>query len=193
MPDWSGLLPAVTSAAGAIPATTFNPGSDGPVGPVGSRWGVDKYVELGRAALGAYQAWKSAPVHGFIDFSDPNFVPHQELAKMIAQYGAIPADSDLGELAVSAGARTYRQRVKFNDGTYHTIEVVQVGSRRGGADSPEGAPPRARRKNLTRDRLATAGWVMRKLKAQQKLGRRLASLAQSLYPRKSKGFKGRRK
>lgn len=195
MPSWQDLMPSSAVQGGVsarvnggLPVSGFIPGSDGPVGAVGTRWGFDKYVSLGKRALGAYRGWQGAPPHGFMDVSEPTQTDDQELAKMIAQYGAIPADSDLGELAVSAGARTYKQRVKFSDGTYHAIEVVQVGSRKGGADSPEGRAPRSRRQNLTGYRLGTAAWVIRKLHAQQKLGKRLAAKAIALYPRKRTTF-----
>jgi len=187
MAGWADLMPGADNGNGQqIPPTVSGPG----IGPISTGFG-GRFVELGRRALGAYQGWQGAPVARF-DVSIPDQPDDQELAKMIAQYGAIPADSDLGQLAVAAGARTYKQRVKFSDGSTASVEVVQVGSRRGGADRPEGTP-RARRKRLTSYRIGTAAWVMRKLHAQQKLGRRLASMAKQLYPTK-KGFvkKGRR-
>lgn len=192
MPGWQDLLPPMSgmpvgSPAASLPSTVPVPG----VGDVSTGFG-GRFVELGRRALGAYAGWQGAPVARF-DVSEPGQMDDQEVAKMIAQYGAIPADSDLGQLAVNAGARTYKQRVKFSDGTTASIDVVQVGSRRGGADRPEGVA-RSRRKALTSYRIGTAAWVMRKLHAQQRLGRRLASMAKQLYPtKKAPGFKGKRR
>lgn len=192
--DLSLLLPGAPGLTpDFIPGATSN-GSSGsePVAlPDGRQisipWGgrLKSYVALGRRALGAYEAWKGAGVHGEFDVSDPSHVDDQELAKMIAQYGAIPAASDLGQLAINAGARPYKQRIRLFDGSSATVDVIQVGSRRGGADFPEGKT-RSRRKNLTGYRLGTAAWVMRKLHAQQRLGRRLARVAMKLAPRKSK-------
>jgi hypothetical protein len=179
MPAWTDLLPGAaavaTTAFGAVPAAppTINIGN----GDLSTGFG-GRFVELGRRALGAYKGWQGAPVARF-DTSESAQYDDQELAKMIAQYGAIPADSDLGQLAIDAGARSYKQRVKFNDGTTASIDVVQIGSARGGADRPE-LRPRAKRKAITTYRLGTAAWIMRKLHAQQRLGRRLAKVAKAL-------------
>lgn len=179
---WEVLLPTVLAQQandfalnGAV--NGGNGGGNGAVngGPVVSQaFGADKFIRLGARALGAYKAWQGAPVHPGFDVSETGQLDDQELAKVIAQYGAIPADSDLGQLAVAAGARTRRQRVRFSDGTAATIDVVGLGGR--------GAPARRGRVQLTSYRLGTASWVLRKLHAQQRLGRRLASLAKRLYP-----------
>lgn len=191
--SWGALLP--TASIGMPPVLGAGPGTT-PVGVGTSTVDVSdafggKYVALGRRALAAYSAWQNFPVMRF-DVSQASQTDDQELAKLIAQYGAIPADSDLGALAIAAGARTYKQRVRFSDGSSAAIDVVQVGSRKGGADAPEDKP-RRRRKNLTRDRLTTAAWVMRKLHAQQKLGKRLARTAQRLYPTRRSSAKGKRR
>lgn len=172
---WADLLPAAGQVARTSPTVPL-PGLAGG-GDLSTGFG-GRFVELGRRALGAYQGWQGAPVSRF-DVSESGQYDDQEVAKMIAQYGAIPADSDLGQLAVSAGARSYKQRVRFSDGSHASIDVVQIGSARGGADRPENKP-RAGRKALTSYRMGTAAWVMRKLHAQQRLGRRLAKVAKSL-------------
>lgn len=186
MPSWTDLLPGANAVSKSIlggvdrigDVSIHEPAAN-TMGEQGT-WGSSKFVALGRAALGAYRGFTGAPIHGFMDVSDPAQIDDQEMAKMIAQYGAIPAHSDLGELAVAAGARTYKQRVKFNDGSSAVIDVVQIGSARGGADRPESGRPRAKRKSITPYRMGTAAWVMRKLHAQQRLGRRLAKVAKTL-------------
>lgn len=194
--DLSLLLPgAIGGSASFMPGAGANPiekviGAPAANGVTSSAFG-GRFVQLGRRALAAYQGFTSAGVHGAFDVSNPENVDDQEFAKLIAQYGVIPADSDLGHLAVEAGARVFKQRIKFADGQTATIDAIQIGSRRGGADSPEGRA-RSRRKNITRYRLGTAAWVMRKLHAQQKLGRKLAQLGRQLAPKKMGKKKGKR-
>lgn len=193
LPSASAVLPSALIAQAGVPGFGEPPAAaNGNGSVISGGFGVGRFIEVGQRALGAYRAWQGAPVHPGFDVSRGDDPDDMEVAKMIAQYGAIPAASDLGALAIQAGARTYRQPVRFADGSRAVIDVVQVGSRRGGADRPEGAAPQSRRKQLTSYRLGTAAWVMRKLHAQQKLGRRFASLAKQLYPSPRPSAKRRR-
>lgn len=135
-----------------------------------------RFVNLAGRALQLFQAAQAAPVHPAFDVLTMGQYDDEELAKVVASKGAIPAQSDLGQLAISRGAKTRKVRIRFSDGSSTMIDVVPFATTGG---------KRRRLKNLTPHRIRSAAWVMRRLHAQQKLGKRLAATAQKLYPRRS--------
>ncbi len=117
------LAPTSSLAVGRAPAAPMVLGAP-----------VDRNVRLGDRGLRVYEAFRRADegVSGstwgelFAPGNLPEHYAQREHAKLVAQYGAIPADSDYGQLLVAAGARTRPLTVTYNDGTRERYQVIDV-------------------------------------------------------------------